>query len=191
MTEPNKRLVAPEETFSGEAVSLRLVTLDDCTSVYVSWLEDPDVNMYLETRFSRQTLASVRDFVSGMIDGPTNYLFAIIEIRSGSHIGNIKVGPINRHHRFADVSYFIGDKACWGRGYATEAIKLAARVAFERLGVRRLQAGLYEGNVGSARALEGAGFAYEARFGRQLQGPDGLEDHLWYVRFAEGDTGRG
>lgn len=185
MAHADERLIAANELFPGRTVSLRLVTLPDCTPQYVEWLLDPEVNRYLETRWSPQSIETVIDFVSTMMDSPTNYLFAIVENEGSRHIGNLKIGPINTHHGFADVSYFIGDRSFWGRGCASEAIRLAARIAFDRLDVRRLQAGLYEGNRGSARALEKAGFGFEARFVRQLRGPDGLEDHIWYVRFAE------
>lgn len=181
MAEGSERLIAPEEFFAGQRVGLRLVTLADCTPAYVAWLEDSDVNRYLETRWSPQSMESVRQFVTAMLGGSANYLFAIVETDSGRHVGNLKIGPINAHHGFADVSYFIGEKSCWGRGYASEALLIAKGIAFERLGLRRLQAGLYEGNVGSARALEKAGFSYEARFQAQLRGPAGLEDHVWYA----------
>lgn len=185
MSREGERRIGPEELFSGKAVSLRLVTSEDCTPEYVGWLQDPEVNRYLETRWSIQTLETVRDFVSSMVESPTSYLFAIVDSGSSQHIGNLKIGPINTNHGFADLSYFVGDKAFWGRGCATEAIGIAARIAFTRLGIRRLQAGLYESNVASARALEKAGFTLDARMARQLRGPNGLEDHLWYVRFSD------
>lgn len=178
------RAVAPGETFVGPLVSLRPVRAEDCCDRYVAWLEDPQVNRYLETRWTPQSLETVRDFVAAMIASPDSYLFAIVENGTGVHVGNIKVGPINRHHGFADVSYFIGEREKWGRGYAAEAIRLAARIAFGRLGVRRLQAGVPAGNVASARALEKAGFRLEARMGRKFVCGDGFEDHLWYVRFT-------
>jgi RimJ/RimL family protein N-acetyltransferase len=101
-------------------------------------------------------------------------------------VGNIKVGPVNARHAFADMSYFIGERQCWGRGYATEAIRLATDFGFARLGLHRLQAGLYAGNVGSGRALEKAGYRREAVFARQLKNAAGAwEDHVWYAVLRE------
>lgn len=177
------RLIAPGEVFSGETIDLRLVTMEDCTDRYVAWLEDPQVNRYLETRWSPQTLESVKGFVSAISADPASYLFAIIEKSTGRHVGNIKVGPINARHAFADISYFVGERASWGKGLGTDAIRVATHLAFDRLGVHRLQAGLYAGNIGSAKALQKAGYRYEAKFAAQLRGPDGWEDHLWYVQF--------
>lgn len=174
------RLIDMQARFTGSKVVLRLVTLEDCGARYVAWLEDLEVNRYLETRWSTQTLESVRSFVSSMLDSPDSYLFAIISNDSQTHVGNIKIGPIQWRHGFADVSYFIGERAEWGKGLASDAIRVATRVAFERLGLHRLQAGLYEGNLGSAKALEKAGFRLEGRQRKQLRGPDAWEDHVWY-----------
>jgi [ribosomal protein S5]-alanine N-acetyltransferase len=165
---------------TGRLVSLRPISLDDCTERYVNWLRDPEVNRYLETRWVEQTLESVRAFVIAVDREPTSHLMAITDAESDRHIGNIKIGPIRSHHNYADLSYFIGDRDYWGRGYATEAIQLAIRLGFERLGLHRLQAGTYATNVGSARALEKAGFIRDAILHRQVLGPSGWEDRVCY-----------
>jgi ribosomal-protein-alanine N-acetyltransferase len=175
------RAIGVDDRFIGELVSLRLVTLADCTERYEAWLADPRVNAYLETRWSVQDLSSIRDFVTAMLASPINYLFAIVRNDDARHIGNIKVGPLNTHHAYADVSYFIGEPSSWGKGYATEAIQLATAFAFVRLELHRLQAGLYASNGGSGRALEKAGYAQEGVFRQQLLNASGeREDHHWF-----------
>jgi RimJ/RimL family protein N-acetyltransferase len=180
------RQIAPGEILRGGGVSLRLATLEDCTARYESWLADPIVNQYLETRWRPQPLDRIREFVAVMLESADSYLFAIVENASGTHIGNIKVGPIAWNHLYADVSYFIGDRAYWGKGYATEAIRLVTRFAFRRLGLHRLQAGLYAGNTASGRALEKAGYRQEAIFKSQLKNAAGAwEDHHWFACLKE------
>ena len=179
------RRIAPGEVFEGARCALRLVTLDDGNERYVAWLNDPLVNRYLETRWTPQTLDSVRAFVADMLASPDRYLFAILHGPRAEHVGNIKVGPMNPHHSHADVSYFIGERSAWGRGLATDAIRVASRVGFDRLGLHRLQAGVYAGNVASARALEKAGYRFEGAWRAALAGPDGWEDVLRYGRLRE------
>jgi ribosomal-protein-alanine N-acetyltransferase len=175
---PPSRLLQPGEVLVGGRVRLRLLTEADCTPRYLGWLEDPQVNQYLETRWSPQSLDSIRGFVRAMLASADSYLFGIHV--GERHIGNIKLGPINARHAHADVSYFIGERSEWGRGYASDAIAVVTWFAFTIAGLHRVQAGLYAGNVGSGRALEKAGFKTEGRFVRQLRGPAGWEDHLWY-----------
>lgn len=182
---PNATLILPGEEFSGVKVALRLVTLEDCTPEYVDWLADPEVNRYLETRFRPQSLESVREFVTNSLDDPSSFLLAICDRADGRHVGNIKIGPIHPHHRFADLSYFVGERSRWGQGLASDAIRVASRIGFERLGLHRLQAGAYEGNTGSCRALLSAGYREEGRFRSQLLSHRGWEDHLWFGLLRE------
>lgn len=174
--------LSDEEWLHGASVSIRPLTLQDCTPVYLAWLQDPDVNRYLETRWSPQSPETIRAFVAAMRASPQNHLFAIVERVGGAHVGNLKVGPVHPVHSHADVSYFIGERRYWNKGYASEAIQLATRFGFERLGLHRLDAGVYASNVASARALEKCGFRREGCFAQKLRTrPDGpWEDHLWY-----------
>lgn len=186
------RLISEDEWFDGSLVRLRLVTMRDCTDRYVAWLNDPLVTRYLETRWSSQTLPTIREFVRQQRAREDTYLLAIIERATGSHVGNLKVGPIEPHHAYADVSYFIGERRAWGLGLATDAIRVSISIGFERLGLHRLQAGVYSNNEPSARALVSAGFRLEGALRSQLLGPEGREDHLWFgLLRTEWDSGEG
>ncbi len=142
-------------------VLIRPISMDDVSPTYVDWLRDPEINQYLETRHTEQTLASVGDFVRAMIASPDQHLFAICLGPEQRHVGNIKVGPVKHPHGLADVSLFIGDRSAWGQGVATAAIKLISRFAIETLGLRKLNAGVYGPNTGSAKAFLRAGYQQE------------------------------
>jgi ribosomal-protein-alanine N-acetyltransferase len=145
----------------GSGIYLREVRISDVNENYYSWMNDPAVNQFLETRFVPQSIQAIEEFVRSK-DGNTNeILFAICDKSASKHIGNIKVGPVNWIHRFADISLLIGDKAFWGKGVATEAIQLIAHFSFNVLNLHKLKAGCYEKNVGSMKAFEKAGFEKE------------------------------
>ena len=128
---------------------------------YYNWMNDPSISQYLETRYLPRSKHNITEFVKTM-DGKSNeVLFAICDISSDMHIGNIKIGPINWIHRFADISLLIGDKNYWGKGVATEAIRLVTLFAFNTLNLHKLKAGCYEQNIASAKAFEKAGFKRE------------------------------
>lgn len=133
----------------------------DCTETYVAWLNDAEVSRFLETRHRVQTLDSVRDFVSAVNTSDNEHLFGIFLHERRRHIGNIKVGPVHPYHRCADMSLFVGEKDCWGSGYATEAIQALSNYAFAQLGVAKLCAGMYAPNIGSTKAFAKAGYAHE------------------------------
>lgn len=161
-------LMVTAKILRGGEIFLRQIELSDCTTSYVEWLSDVEVNQYLETRWSEQTLDSVRDFVKSQRENDHSILFAIILISDNVHIGNIKIGPVNERHKHADISYFIGDKNQWNKGIATEAINLVCEFGFSELHLHRMEAGAYAAAVGSWRALEKNGFTREAIFREQV-----------------------
>lgn len=142
---------------------LRPLTNLDCTDCYVDWLNDPQIARFLETRHVPQTRETVQEFVASINAKDDEFLFGIYLRAYDRHIGNIKVGPIHRYHRVGDVSLWIGDKTCWGKGYASEAIAAVSRYAFRVLGARKLSASMYELNQGSYRAFIKAGYRDEGR----------------------------
>ncbi|HDZ73845.1 MAG TPA: N-acetyltransferase [Aurantimonas coralicida] len=148
---------------SSERLHLRELAVDDVGDTYVGWLNDPQVARFLETRWREQTEASVRAFVAAVNARSDEFLYGIFLNENRRHIGNIKVGPIRAHHGVADVSLLIGERDCWGKGFAAEAIAAVSRHAFAHLGVRKLAAGMYAPNEGSRRAFLKLGYKEEGR----------------------------
>lgn len=145
----------------GEKVQLFLLEVSDVTETYVGWLNDPRVNLYLESRFQHHTLESTRTFVASC-RADENVLFLGLRYPpfEGRHVGNIKL-DINRRHGLGEVGILIGERAVHGRGVATDAIKLMSNIARTQLGLRKLSAGCYATNKGSERAFVKAGFVVE------------------------------
>lgn len=148
----------------GTDIMLRSLELSDCTSSYVSWMQDKMTNYYMETRWIEQNEDTIQEFVNKVRNSEDSYLFAILEKNSQKHIGNIKIGPIDRRYHYADISYFIGEKDFHGKGYASQAVALICDFGFSVLGLHRLQAGVIEGNTASEKVLKKCGFILEGTF---------------------------
>ncbi|MEK7116760.1 MAG: GNAT family N-acetyltransferase [Patescibacteria group bacterium] len=145
----------------GTLIYLRPVEISDATKEYVGWLNDPEVNQYLESRFSKHTSKNLREYINNVLKDSSYIFLAIIRKDSDKHIGNIKLGPINKHHKFAEIGIMIGDKDSWGHGYASEAIGLLSDFSFNRLKLHKIIAGAYENNTGSIKAFTKNGFTIE------------------------------
>lgn len=144
----------------GKKIYLRRLTEDDASEDYVLWMNDPDINQYLESRFYTHTIESTKAFIRS-VTNDNNYQFGIFDKETGKHIGNIKIGSINPYHKYADIGFLIGEKSYWGKGLATEAIKLATDFAFNTLKLHKLWGGLYSPNIGSLRAFQKNGYEQE------------------------------
>jgi ribosomal-protein-alanine N-acetyltransferase len=147
----------------GERLYLREVRLSDVNENYYRWMNDPEVIKYLESRFYPNSTEGLGEYVKSKIGDEYNVFLAIILKEGDRHIGNIKLGPINFIHRFADVALIVGEKDCWGKGYATEAIRLISNYAFNQLNLHRLTSGCYDANKGSAQCFQKAGFSIEGK----------------------------
>ncbi len=167
-----------ETVLEGEIIRLRYLDEDDATPVYAGWMNAPEINRFLESRFAVQTVDTVRDFIRAARDNEDVHLFGMFLRRDGRHVGNIKLGPIDRRHGTADVGLLVGAADVWGQGVATDAIALVARFATGPLGLRRVTAGAYARNAGCIRAFEKAGFVREGVLRRQVIGADGVADDV-------------
>ena len=147
----------------GPRLVLRELTVTDVTEAYCRWLNDAAVTEFLESRFAPQNYDTIAEYVASIGNSPDSILFAMIERRASRHIGNIRLGPIDHNHRYAEIGLLIGERDCWGVGYAREAITLIRDYAFDRLGLHRLTAGCYAPNKGSEIAFLKAGFRVEGR----------------------------
>jgi len=153
----------PTARWTTETIELFVLEADHVGDAYVAWLNDPEVGRFLESRFADHDLASTRAFVADMLASDNNLFLGIRSRELDRHVGNIKLGPIDRHHGTAEIGLMIGDRDAWGRGIATAAIGAVAEIARDELGLRKVTAGCYARNVASERAFMRCGFAIEGR----------------------------
>jgi len=177
-----------DTTIETPRLILRSLDEDDATEDYLGWLCDPVVLRFLEVRFAgEQSLQSLRNFIVSINGNPDELLLGIFLRESGCHIGNVKLGPIVRQHRRAEIGFLIGDCREWGKGYASEAIDHLTRFAFRTLALDKVTSGCYSKNLGSAKALEKAGYLREACLASHWLCNGEWQDGWMFARRCEGD----
>lgn len=151
---------------SATEIILRPLREDDFTDRYLAWFRDPDVTRFLDA--SDITRADAVSHLRQGQDGEKWRLYAICRNDNGSHIGNLKLGPIHWRHGYSDLVTVIGDRPSWGRGYARASIRKGIDIAFNELNLRKLSASIDLLNVASIKAYTAAGFSIEARLADQF-----------------------
>ena len=107
--------------------------------------------------------------------------FGIWEVASGELVGRISLGGISRGAlQNAYLGYGV-DRGHGGRGIATQAVTLAVGVAFDELGLHRVQAAVVPENEASARVLIKAGFREEGLARRYLFLDGQWKDHRMFA----------
>jgi RimJ/RimL family protein N-acetyltransferase len=142
-------------------VYLRLLEESDISEEYVGWLNDCEVTRYMETGKFPATPESIRQFLQRFHGSTTDIIFGIIDRETDQHVGNVTLNHINWIHRTADTGLMIGRKDFWGKGYAFEAWSLFLEYAFQRLGLRKIIAGVIVDNTASFVTLQKLGFKVE------------------------------
>jgi [ribosomal protein S5]-alanine N-acetyltransferase len=85
------------------------------------------------------------------------------------------------YRKTAEIGYWIAEQF-WGRGIATEAVKLITACAFRSFDIVRLQAEVFEHNKASMKVLEKNGFTLEGVH-RKAVIKNGvlLDDYVWVL----------
>lgn len=129
---------------------------------YVDWINDIEVNKYLEVK-GGYTLERLENFLEE-VEKKKVYFWAIIIKDSLKHIGNIKIDPINFRHGFAEYGIMMGDKEEWGKGYAKEASKGVIEFCFNELNLRKICLGVVEDNQSAVNLYYKLGFKLEGKY---------------------------
>jgi ribosomal-protein-alanine N-acetyltransferase len=175
--------------------------------VFLRRLEPSDAEQVLELRLANrnffQPWEPVRDDSAYQLDGVTaelrvsvdlweqdlGYVFGIFTIADEILVGGIALRNIARGAwQNATLGYWIAEKHN-GKGYATEAVKLATRFGFDHARLHRVQAGTLLHNVASQRVLEKAGYRFEGVSLRYLRIDGRWQDHRMYAMTIEDREG--
>lgn len=162
-------------------VFLNTLIPDALDSYYLNWLNDPVVNNFLEVRHNPPNrLDEVKDYVKNINESSNSLLIGIYSVDNNLHIGNLKLGPVDWNNLVSNLGFVIGEKAYWGKGYASDAIKRTIEYAFTDLGLAKVTAGCYAENKGSQLALLKAGFKNEGCLSSQWLTKNGRQDGLLF-----------
>lgn len=93
-------------------------------------------------------------------DGASRTEFAIVDEQE-RFIGSVRLWRISERNRSCMLTIFIGERSYWGKGYGTDALRLALRHAFGPLGLHRVELHVFEFNQRAVRSYEKVGFVHE------------------------------
>lgn len=147
-------------------------------------MNDPDVVRWLETRDRNFSVCDLVAFIEAQNANALVHLFGMFLQDDGRHIGNIKIGPLDTKHSRGDIGLLIGERSCWGQGFAREAIAGIADYGLGPLGLHKITAGCYAENEGSRRAFLAAGFIQEGIRRAHLWNDARWHDEYLFAKFA-------
>ena len=141
---------------------LNLVPLGikELSEEYVSWMNDNEVNLYLESG-GDYDLDKLKEYLNNV--EKSNIYFWAIYLKGSKHIGNIKIDPINLDTGVGEYGILIGDKNEWGKGYAKEASQIVIDFCFNILNLKKIELGVKIENINAIKLYKKMGFVEHER----------------------------
>lgn len=127
----------------------------------VKHANNANIARQLRDRFPHPyTAADARRFIEGVTSARPVTTFAIDV--DGEAVGGIGFSPGSDVERYsAEIGYWLAEPF-WGRGIASDAVRVVSQYAFDKCNVLRLFALPFADNARSTRVLEKAGYTREA-----------------------------
>jgi len=141
---------------------LRPTAISDAEQMYNNWASDPEVTKYLtwqphaDIEASKAVLAEW-DKENERVD---YYHWGMVLKESGQIVGTGGALGIDEEHQSTELGYCIS-RACWGKGYMSEAVSAMIEYLFDVVGLNRIVARHYPENIASGRVMEKCGMAFE------------------------------
>ncbi len=183
---------------AGGRVRLRHMLPSDVTR-FQDWAADQELRRLFLGAHAAERVADPGDWLPGLgghgMPGRhpmarCAYLLRVIETLDGLVLGWVELRDTNWRRRSGELRICLGDRATWGRGYGTDALRQFLELAFAEWRLRSVQLRVAIWNVRAVRAYERCGFRREARLRAGRHERDGLED-LWLMRVDAPGATRG
>lgn len=189
------KMSAQSSEFIGEGMaqtpSAGAVRLETSTCVVRQWRES-DVASLVENANNKEVWRNLRDIfphpytvgdaedwiaMSNAVWPPNNFAIDV----GGSAVGGIGLMlQVDVARKSAEIGYWLGE-SYWGRGIVTEALKAVTQYGFKEFALHRIYALVFDGNVGSAKVLEKAGFELEGRLRKAVVKEEKILDEMLYA----------
>lgn len=171
-----------KDLFRGELVRLTSEEPETRAKHEVRWQRDSEFHRLADGDPSElNSEKNIKEWIEKNVEGgfkPERYPFAIRALDDDKLIGFIGLG-LNLIHSEAWVGIGIGERDRWGKGYGTDAMKVALHYAFMELGLQRVSLGLHEYNARALKSYEKAGFRLEGRTRKDMLREGKRTDTLW------------
>lgn len=157
------------EFLKGKQVILRGASVTDASDEYLSWINDAETTRGLVSGLFPSTMEELKTYLEESTRNKDSIMFAICDVNSGRHIGNIKLDQFDWVSRTCELGILIGDANSRGKGIGKEVCRLVLEYAFDQLNIRKVFLAVFANNPGAKKLYENLGFQEEGC----------LRKHVW------------
>ncbi|MGZ9164492.1 MAG: GNAT family N-acetyltransferase [Anaerolineales bacterium] len=173
-------MASPIELIDDDIV-LRPFQYEDSTQLYQAVYESlKELNPWMSWANEAYSVATAREYITiARARWEERTLFAFAITRSDEILGACTLSSIHSVYQYCNLGYWVR-RTRHGQGIAGRAAKLAARFAFEKLGLVRVEIVIAVGNQASMRVAEKIGAHYEGiLLNRMVVGRSIYDAHMY------------
>ena len=142
-------------------LTIRPISMNEITNDYISWLNDFEINQFLEVRHQNSTAISVIKYINSTRLIPGCEFFAIF-LNESIHIGNINITSYNNNNiGYAQYGMMIGNKNAQKVGFGGLASMMLIEYLFRMPEIRKIECFPIAVNEKSWKTTESLGFTRE------------------------------
>jgi RimJ/RimL family protein N-acetyltransferase len=150
------------DLFRGQLVRLTAPDPERDAATLARWSLDSEYLRLLDSAPARpQTAGEWQDYVTEFLRRDDVYAFHIRTLDGDRFVGDVTLGLANPASGDGYVGIGLGERADWGQGYGTDALRLALRYGFAELNLARVTLEVFAHNPRAIRSYEKAGFRVE------------------------------
>ena len=154
----------------GTIVNLRAPDMADLERNH-RWINDREVTRFLggQARYL-MSMAAEEAWMRGVCERQQTYerVFFAIETKDGRHIGNTNFFNSSAEQRRAELGIMIGDRACWSRGFGTDALRTLVGFGFDEMNLYRIVLQVFSYNPRAIACYRKVGFVEEVRMRQDM-----------------------
>ena len=171
-----------DETTDG-VILMRRFHVRDAEELFTAVHESlNELKPWMSWAHDRYSLDEAKDFIRitrSRWDEGTLFAFVITDAQSGVVLGGCSLSHIHPVYHLCNLGYWVRTSRR-GEGIAVRATRLAARYAFEKIGLVRVEVVMAVDNTASRRVAEKAGAHYEGILrNRMVVGKDIYDAHMY------------
>jgi RimJ/RimL family protein N-acetyltransferase len=137
-------------------IELRPPTLEDY-KIFTGWQMQPEVTRFWGPRFTTETIATAEERLKRHLESHDSVSWSIAY--QGETVGFTGVFDISWPSRDGETGIFIGRHDLYGKGIASEAIRLRMAFIWNEMGLHRAHNWIALANKGSWRANQKSGYS--------------------------------
>jgi RimJ/RimL family protein N-acetyltransferase len=172
-----------DDLFRGNLVRLAADEPETLGKAFAKWNRNSEYKRLMDTEPPQLWSAkNIKEWLEKDLEreAPDQCFFTIHTLEGDQLIGFVALRSIRWSQGEAWAGIGIGEPEYWGRGYGTDAMRLALRYAFMELSLERVSLNVFLSNERAIRSYEKAGFRPEG-IERQNTHRDGKTEDVLYM----------